>query len=317
MKVGVAGIGHLGKIHLKCLRETDFTLVGVYDPLLEGSYEGLPVFRTYLQLLEQVDAVIIAAPTTEHFDLAQVALSHGKHCFLEKPLTSTLEESRKLVQLAGENKHLITQVGFVERFNPAFLYLKGKISDPQFIEVHRLAQFNERGIDVSVVYDLMIHDLDLLLAIKDTKVKEVRSTGVKILTDKMDICNCRIEFEDNTVANLTASRMSLKVMRKFRIFQDGGYLSMDLQEKESQVINISNQAGTASMEMQIGDTTKHLSIMSSGKLEGNAIVEEQKYFYDSIINDRQGEASFARACQTMELAHIIETQALYNEKQII
>ena len=310
VKLGLLGVGHLGKIHLKCLKSTEFKLIGIYDPLLDQtSYEGHKVYTSEDKLIQDVDACIVASTTTSHYDLVCKILAAHKHCFVEKPMTSTLEQAHKLYTIAHQNPQLITQVGFVERYNPAYKFISEDITNPKFIEVHRLSMFNNRGNDVSVVYDLMIHDLDLLLSMKSCGVKEVKATGVKIVTDSMDICNARIEFEDNSVANLTASRMSMKVMRKFRIFQGDRYLSMDLGKKESQVIKMMDQPSEGSMAFPIADKTKHLVIKSSGTLEGNAIVDEQRDFYRSIVNNKQPKVNFENAYNTTLLAHKIEDLA--------
>ncbi len=309
MKLGLIGLGHLGKIHFNCLKETDFDLLGIYDPALSGNYEGAKIYADLESLILESEACLIAAPTTEHFALVSQVLKAGKHCFVEKPMASTLSEAKALLDLSLEHPDLVTQVGFVERYNPAFSFLENDIANPKFIEVHRLAQFNERGNDVSVVFDLMIHDLDLLLTMKNCAVKEIRATGVQVFTDTLDICNCRIEFEDNSVANLTASRMSLKVMRKFRIFQENCYLSIDLQKKESQIIKLSDEELNEGMTIKVGDKTKQMILKSSGTLKGNAIVKEQRYFYDCILNKRSSQANFSNAFRTTKLAHEIEELA--------
>lgn len=315
MKVGLFGLGHLGKIHLRCLRETPFELVGIYDPAyLEKSaqekFSGENFLTDPTVLLDSSEACIIAAPTQEHFQIAQKAITMGKHCFIEKPITATVAEAEQLELLLKDNSGLVTQIGFVERYNPAYRYLLPDIRNPRFIEVHRLAQFNNRGNDVSVVYDLMIHDLDLLLTMKDCPIKEVKATGVKVFTETLDICNSRIEFEDGSVANLTASRMSMKVMRKFRIFQEQSYLSMDLHKKESQVINLSDSPSSDSMEIAIGDKSKHLAIKSSGTLDGNAIVQELTDFYNCIVNKKKSSANISSAVRTTKLAQQIEDIAM-------
>lgn len=311
MKVSLFGLGHLGKIHLNCLAQTPFELVGAYDPAYtQDTFDTVKLYSDAEKLLAESDACIIAAPTVSHCSLASLAISKGKHCFIEKPLSATIAEADELSSLATQNPQLITQVGFVERYNPAYKFVESSIKDPKFIEVHRLAQFNNRGNDVSVVFDLMIHDLDLLLNMKQAEVKEIKATGVKILTESLDICNCRIEFEDRSVANLTSSRMSMKVMRKFRIFQEQSYVSIDLHKKESQVINLSDKELEESMMFKVGDKEKHLVFKSSGALEGNAIVDEQLDFYNSIINQKQSKANIHSAAKTSRLAQQIEDIAL-------
>jgi len=307
MKLGLFGLGHLGKIHLKCLGDTSFEVVGFYDPKqLSGSYEGAESYVDELSLMTSIDACIIAATTEQHYKLAKLALTHGVHCLVEKPITATVEQARELADLAAASPAVITQVGFVERYNPAFTFIKEDITAPKFIEVHRLSQFNNRGNDVSVVQDLMIHDLDLLLNVKNEPILDIRATGVKVLTDSLDICNARIEFADRSIANVTASRMSMKTLRKFRIFQEDCYFSMDLDKKESQRIGISDKATANSMSLPVGEVEKHISIKTSGRLEGNAIVSEQNDFYNAIINERQPQADFAQALKVSELAARIE-----------
>lgn len=312
MRIGLFGFGHLGKIHLKCLKSTPFEVVGFYDPNVkhvEAAYSQLQVENSE-DLITSVDACIVASSTSSHAELASSILGSGKHCFVEKPITTTVEEARALATLAGQNPELITQVGFVERYNPAFAYVTSHLSEPRFIEVHRLAQFNNRGNDVSVVFDLMIHDLDLLLNIKNCPVKEIRSTGVNVLTDSLDICNARLEFEDGSVANVTASRMSMKSMRKFRIFQNDSYISVDLDKKESQIFSLSGEPQENSMPLNVGGKEKHISIKSSGALDGNAILAEQLDFYDSIVKGVQSKANFSNALRTTELAEKIQNLAL-------
>ena len=315
MRVGLFGLGHLGKIHLKCLRQTDFELVGIYDPNyqpdgIKDKYEDISLFKTKDELLSKVDACIIASTTASHYEIAKAALSKGKHCFIEKPLTSTVDEAEFLEKIALQNRSLITQIGFVERYNPAYKFLKNHIKEPKFIEVHRLAQFNNRGNDVSVIFDLMIHDLDLLLSVKSELVKDIKATGVSIFTDSLDICNCRIEFEDGCVANLTASRISMKVMRKFRIFQKDAYLSMDLHKKEGQVISLIDEPTETSLELHVGQNKKHILLKSSGILEGNAILEELTDFSSAIKNNSYNSANISSGVKTLRLAQQIETIAM-------
>ncbi len=312
MKVALFGYGHLGRFHFNCLKQTEFELIGICDPKLEegSEIEGVAINNNVDQLISQVEACVLASDTSSHYLLASKVLHAGKHLFVEKPMTSTREQAEKLVKLAEENPQLITQVGFVERYNPAFRFLGPHITIPKFIEVHRLSTFNSRGNDVSVVSDLMIHDLDLILAIKQSKIKDIKAHGVKLLSDTLDICNARIEFEDKSIANLTASRMSLKTMRKFRIFQDDGYLSMDLDKKESQIVQLSDENFEGTFPIQAKGKTKFLSVKSSGILEGNAILTELKEFYNSIKTSSQSSINFKNALKTSRLADQIERIAL-------
>ncbi|NNE25484.1 MAG: Gfo/Idh/MocA family oxidoreductase [Saprospiraceae bacterium] len=310
IKAGLIGYGHLGQIHFKCLQQTQFVLAGILDPKLsDNAVNEVPVFQQLDALLEEVDAVIIASTTQTHFNIAKECMEKGKHVFIEKPMTRTVAEAETLKNIADSMPQLITQVGFVERHNPAFQYLAKHIKDPKFIEVHRLASFNPRGSEVSVIYDLMIHDLDLLLLTVNAPVKEIKAHGVKIITDTIDICNARIEFENRAVANLTASRVSLKQMRKFRIFQSDGYLSMDLNKKESQKVEISEQE-PSEMYFEYNGRKKYLHFASSGILQGNAILSELHQFYYSIINNKQGAARIANALKTSILAEQIESIAI-------
>ena len=224
LTIGLIGTGHLGKIHLRILKEMPTCkLVGFYDANPEVAAKiaveyGIKAFDSLQALLGEVAAVDIVTPTLAHFELAKMALEAGKHVFLEKPITHTLQEAETLVELAKE-KNLVGQVGHVERFNPAFLALQGREMNPMFIEGHRLALWNPRGTDVSVVLDLMIHDLDILLSVVKSPIKAVHANGIAVLAESPDIANVRLEFENGCVANLTASRISMKNMRRLRFFQ--------------------------------------------------------------------------------------------------
>ncbi len=237
IKIGLFGLGHLGRIHLKCILESDMLeLVGAYDPnpeaheLAKAKYE-YEAFSSEQELIDACDIADIVVPTVYHFDLAAKALKSQKHIFVEKPLTQTVEEAKELLKLCREN-NCKAQVGHVERFNPAFLALQEMQFKPAFIEGHRLAFFNPRGTDVSVVYDLMIHDLDMILSLVDSEVERVDANGVCVVSKQADICNARILFKNGCVANLTASRISLKNMRKLRLFQEDAYISMDFLDKK-------------------------------------------------------------------------------------
>jgi len=312
IKVGLFGYGHLGKIHFKCLKNTPFQIIGIHDPILntESHIENVPVFKEEDALIAQSDACIVASTTKSHFKLASKIVELSKHVFVEKPMTSSLHQAKKLVKLIKDKPDLVTQVGFVERYNPAFTYVKDFIINPRFIEVHRLSTFSERGNDVSVVFDLMIHDLDLILSMMKAEIKEIKATGVKLITDTLDICNVRLEFTDHSVANITASRMSMKNMRKFRIFQQKSYLSMDLNKKEAQIVELSDTEVPDSVQIPLGGKEKHFTFKSSGALEGNAIADELNDFYSSIVNKKQSSTNFKNALKTSMLADEIETIAL-------
>jgi len=224
IKVGVIGAGHLGKIHLNILSNSDFNLIGFHDTDVENSEKlasenGYIFFKEIDSLINLIDAAVIVSPTTTHFEIAEKCINKGKHIFVEKPLTTNSKEARIINKLAKEG-NIIGQVGFVERYNQAFISCKEFIDKPKFIESHRLSDFNPRGTDVSVIMDLMIHDIDIILNINQSKVKKIDASGVSIISSTPDIANARIEFENGCIANLTSSRISLKKMRKTRIFQE-------------------------------------------------------------------------------------------------
>ena len=312
MKIALFGFGHLGKIHFKCLKNTPFDLVGIFDPSYVDStdHEGIPFFKSEESLMDEAEACIIASSSSTHYKLALMAIEKGLHVFIEKPMTSTINQAKKLVKLIDTKPELKSAVGFVERFNPAFQYLRESIKNPRFIEVHRLGPFSNRGFDVSVVFDLMIHDLDLILSMKDSEIKDIKASGVKLISDSLDICNVRLEFMDFSVANITASRISMKTMRKFRIFQNGAYLSMDLAEKEAQIVSLSDEPKDGAFKMSADGKEKYIDIKSSGTLAGNAIQDELNVFYDCIVNDIESATSLKSALRTTILADEIETIAL-------
>ncbi len=237
LKIGVLGAGHLGKIHLRLLQESEkFELVGFYDENHENGERvakefGYKQFKTIATLLTAVDVIDIVTPTLSHYKCAKVAIKSGKHIFIEKPISNTVAEAEEIIALAKEY-NVKGQVGHVERFNPAFIAIKSMIENPMFIESHRLAEFNPRGTDVPVVLDLMIHDIDAILSVVHSKVKEIHASGIAVISETPDIANARIEFENGCVANLTASRISLKNMRKSRFFQKDAYISVDFLEKK-------------------------------------------------------------------------------------
>ncbi len=241
LKVGVIGVGHLGRHHARVLNQIEgCQMMGIYDQNLERAHEigaqhNIPVFDTLEALLDAVDAVDIAVTTTYHYDIAKAALDAGKHIFVEKPITSELVQAEELVALA-EKRKLKLQVGHIERFNPVVLDAFDQIKDPMFIESHRLAPFNPRGSDVPVVLDLMIHDIDLILSFVKSKIVDIRASGVSILTKSIDIANARLEFENGAIANVTSSRVSQKQERKIRLFQKNAYISMDFKEKNVKIL---------------------------------------------------------------------------------
>jgi len=311
MRIGVFGVGHLGKIHLKCLAETDWQLVGIYDPdeaAAQHAHEtyGVTIYDSPAELIADVDAVDIVSTTVSHFQMATLAIAAGKHVFVEKPMADTLSNAQQLVGLAME-QDVKVQVGHVERYNPAIVDLMKRGLQPRFIEGHRLTTFNTRGNDVSVVYDLMIHDLDLVLAMVDSEVATVQANGVCVVNNTPDICNARITFENGTVANLTASRISMKNMRKLRLFQENEYLSIDLIKKESQVISLTPaEDDTEGMTILSTSGKKLVNIAMPEHTPTNAIVEELRDFYQAVKNDTPPKVDALAGYKAMALANVIE-----------
>ncbi len=314
LKIGVLGAGHLGKIHIKCIQASEnLELVGFFDPQPDTAKKVAEAFNTTAfsspnALFSAVDIVDIVTPTVTHFDLAVSAAEAGRHIFIEKPLTHTVEEAEILRGVAARTGIKI-QVGHVERFNPAFLGVRDVPMAPMFIEAHRLAQFNPRGTDVSVVLDLMIHDLDLILHLVKSEVKDVHASGVAVVSATPDIANARIEFENGCVANVTASRMSLKQMRKVRLFQPDAYISLDFLEKNAQIIRLLDQnIGDSLMELDTSRGKKWLDMKMPDPLSVNAIQMELESFATSILENTEPLVSLEDGYRALKVAHrIIET----------
>lgn len=293
LKIGVLGAGHLGKIHIKCILQSPevFELVGFFDPSDENAAKASDVFgvQRYADmeaLIDAVDVVDIVTPTLSHYDCAVLSLRKLKHVFIEKPLTNTLEEARALVKIASEARVKV-QVGHVERFNPAFLSAKPFLNNPMFIEAHRLSTFNPRGTDVSIVLDLMIHDLDIVLSTIPANVRSISASGVKIVSSTPDIANARIEFDNGCVANLTASRLSMKNMRKMRFFQRDAYVAVDFLDKEAEVLRLGEPGQLdmpQAMAIDLGpDRGQKVIGYEKPKVEeSNAIQQELISFADAI-----------------------------------
>ncbi len=322
IKIGVLGAGHLGKIHLKCIQASDhLELIGFYDADVDNAKKvaalfGTRAFETVEALIDAVDAVDIVTPTIYHFDLAQKAARKGKHIFIEKPMTHTIEEAEQLIQIVRDT-NVKVQIGHVERFNPAFLSLGDMRISPMFVEAHRLATFNPRGTDVSVVLDLMIHDIDLILHLVDSEVKNIHASGVAVVSETPDIANARIEFENGCVANLTASRMSLKQMRKIRFFQRDAYISLDFLEKNAQIIRLydKNESTDINDDNQLGETnfveletargTKLIDIQMPEPLKVNAIQMELETFAQSIKENKPTRVTIQDGYKALKIAHRI------------
>jgi predicted dehydrogenase len=312
LKVGIFGVGHLGKFHVSnWLQIPDATIVGFYDPNDANAAAvtaefGLQRFADAATLMQAIDAADVVAPTNHHFALCELAIRMGKHVFVEKPLANTMQEAKLLVEMARE-ANVKVQVGHVERFNPAYLAVKEVSLKPMFIEVHRLAQFNPRGTEVSVILDLMIHDIDIILSIVKSDVKQISASGVAVMTDTPDIANVRLEFHNGCVANLTSSRISMKKMRKMRLFQKDAYIGIDFLEKKTEVIKLKEPSDTNvfSFDLETPNGTKTIAIANPEVQQVNAILLELTAFKDAILNNKNTVVSEIDGYLAMEVAHQI------------
>ncbi len=314
LKAGVLGAGHLGKIHLKLLQQSSkYELMGFYDPIEDYARQvskefGYVFFESIDELIDAVDVIDIVTPTLNHFECAKSAIEKGKHIFIEKPITKTVKEAEILRDLVHKNK-VRGQVGHVERFNPAFTAVNGMILNPMFIECHRLAEFNPRGTDVPVVLDLMIHDIDIILSVVNSEVKDIHASGVSVISDTPDIANARIEFENGCVANLTASRISMKNMRKSRFFQKDAYISVDFLEKKSEVVKMKNAPENPddfAMILQNAEGNKKQIYFENPKIvQNNAILDELESFADAINNGTTPIVSLSQGTRALQVAQQI------------
>lgn len=311
LKVGVLGAGHLGKIHLRLLQQSDkYELVGFYDEHLENGKKladelGYKQFHNMEDLLQAVDVVDIVTPTLAHHHCATMAIKAGKHIFIEKPIANTVAEAEDIIKLA-EKRGVKGQVGHVERFNPAFIATKEMIQNPMFIETHRLAEFNPRGTDVPVVLDLMIHDIDVILSVVKSEVKNINASGVSVISETPDIANARIEFENGCVANLTSSRISLKNMRKSRFFQKDAYISVDFLDKVCEVVKMKDAPevpGDFDMILQNAEgIKKQIYFANPDVLPNNAILDELETFADAIVNDTTPVVTLEQGTEALRVA---------------
>ncbi len=324
LKVGVFGVGHLGKFHLNNWKEIkDVEVIGFYDPndkiaaLVSEEY-GLQRFLKAENLLQACDAADVVAPTTSHYGLCKAAILKSKHVFVEKPMANTMEEAKELIKLAKE-ANIKFQVGHVERFNPAFLALEEHELSPMFIEVHRLSQFNPRGTDVSVILDLMIHDIDIILKLVNSNVKSISANGVAVMSDTPDIANVRLEFDNGCVANLTSSRISVKKMRKMRLFQKNAYISIDFLEKKTEITRIANKPDSGAFNFDINTATgkKTVALYSPQIKDNNAIKMELQSFTDAIKNNTHTLVSEIDGFRAMEVAHQILEKISRNNKAFL
>jgi hypothetical protein len=311
LKAGVLGAGHLGKIHLKLLQQSEkYELVGFFDASKASSDAiekefGYKSFPTMQALIDACDMVDVVTPTLHHFECAKKVIEAGKHLFIEKPITKTVEEANTIRDLAKKHK-VRGQVGQVERFNPAFLAIKKTIKNPMFIEAHRLAEFNPRGTDVSVVLDLMIHDIDAILSVVNSEVVAIHSGGVSVISETPDIANARIEFANGCVANLTASRISLKSMRKVRFFQKDAYISVDFLEKKCEVVKMKdapeNPDDFAMILTNAEGVKKQLYFKNPTVEQNNAILDELEAFAHSIRTDTVPVVSLTQGAEALRVA---------------
>lgn len=316
LKIGVLGAGHLGKIHLNCIRLTEkYELVGFYDTDAANAKEveknmSVKAFDSIDALIDQVDVVDIVTPTLSHFECASKALKKFRHVFIEKPVVTTPGEARLLIDLADE-AGVKVQVGHVERFNPAFLAAAPYIENPMFIETHRLGYFSPRGTDVPVILDLMIHDLDIILSIVKANIKKVSASGTAVVSDTPDIANARIEFDNGAVANLTASRISMKAMRKSRIFQRDAYISVDFLNKKTEIIRMKTvDPATADplamiLDLGPGKQPKQIILEHPEIQSLNAIQTELESFADAINNNTPPPVTINDGYAALELAYRI------------
>jgi predicted dehydrogenase len=314
LKVGVLGAGHLGKIHLRLLNQSEkYELVGFYDPDSTNADKvsqefGYRKFDTISELISAVDVVDIVTPTLSHHDCAKEAILAGRHVFVEKPISNTVAEADEIVELAREH-NVKGQVGHVERFNPAFIATRDMIENPMFIETHRLAEFNPRGTDVPVVLDLMIHDIDVILSVVKSKVKNINASGVSVISDTPDIANARIEFENGCVANLTSSRISMKNMRKSRFFQKDAYISVDFLDKICEVVKMKDAPevpGDFDMILQNAEGVKKQIYFDNPDVHANnAILDELETFADAINNDTTPVVTLEDGTEALRIAYRI------------
>jgi len=323
LKIGVLGAGHLGKIHIKCIRQiADYELVGFFDPNPETATQvekefGLRRFDSLHEIIDAVEVVDIVTPTVSHFDCASESLKKSRHVFIEKPIVATPAEARELMKIASE-ANVKVQVGHVERFNPAFLHAAPSISNPMFIETHRLALFNPRGTDVPVVLDLMIHDIDIILSVVKSGIKRISASGVPIVSDTPDIANARIEFDNGCVANLTASRLSLKNMRKSRFFQRDAYISVDFLTKEVEIVRMNDidkepdDPFAMVLNMGAGKSMKEIIIEKPEIVANNAIMSELESFAHAIENDAMPPVTISDGYKALDVAYQILEKINYN-----
>lgn len=318
VKIGVVGVGHLGQTHARLLKQIKIAeLVGVYDIDRQKSDEiaseiGVKSFASLGDLIDAVDSVSIVTPTSNHFEIASQAMNAKRHCFIEKPVTTTVEEAGKILNLS-EKGNIKVQVGHIERFNPAVLALSELKIEPMFVECHRLAQFKPRGIDVAVVLDLMVHDIDLILNFVKSPVSSIDASGVGVISDTVDIANARIKFANGAVANLTSSRISQHPMRKMRMFQRDGYISIDFAEGIAEVYRATKvdhaiPAGLNLGTIGIGDSARVVTYEQPEPPQVNSLKMELELFLQSIMQDTPTPVGPGEALEVMNVVDSIVRQ---------
>lgn len=319
LKIGVIGTGHLGRIHTKLWSENDSVeLVGIYDANQARNEEIAKEFNTQafaseLALIQACDALTIAVPTSLHHEISMKCLNSGKHCLIEKPITENYSQAVELIEKA-QSENLLIQVGHVERFNPVIAAIKKYDINPMFIEAHRLSQFKPRATDVSVIHDLMIHDIDILLWLIKSDVTSIDANGVGVLTDTIDIANARLKFANGAVANITASRISANPMRKMRIFQKNAYISLDFGNQNVEIFRLGEDAPADAMAIpatmlgNLDDALKNKNIIYEKPVvtNTNAIAEEQKAFTEAILNNTPAAVGAYEASQALKIAEEIQ-----------
>lgn len=329
IKIGVVGAGHLGKMHIKNLKnlpEIDF--VGFYDSDKKRSKEiskelNTLSFNSLNTLLEQCDGVSIVVPTFTHYDVALSAIKKKVHIFCEKPFMQTIEEANEVIKLARDN-NIVLQIGHIERFNPALASIKKFKINPLFIESHRISPFNLRGTDVAVILDLMIHDIDIILSLVNSPIIQIDAAGTPILTDNIDIANARIKFKNGCVANITASRVSNKSMRKIRIFQRNAYISIDFLKNLTEVFSLSiedeitNKNSIPITELKTKNNKKRKIFYEQLQTDkSNAMLEELRAFVNSIKNGTPPPVTGEEGKKALEVAIQIEKQIKSSFKTLI
>ena len=317
IKIGVIGAGYLGEFHIQQLQTLGYVdVVGFIDSNQKRSDEiqnkyNVKSYSHTVDLSKECDGVIVATPTSTHYQIAREVLNNESHVFIEKPITTTSKDAQSLIELA-HSKNLFIQVGHIERFNPAFLDLKTKIITPQFIEIHRLASFKSRGQDTSVVLDLMIHDIDIILDIVHSTVKDIQANGVKVITNEVDIANARISFNNGCIVNLTSSRISLKEMRKMRIFQEKSYINIDFLNKSLEEYSLTENQEESDKHSQIfpydSNNNQFIMYKKNDSKHNNALQEELKHFVDCIINSNTPAVNGNVALNALEVALVIQDQ---------